>query len=86
LFSKNKFIPCCDDERCESVENLRNPLRRQLVVAEVFCAFNVCISDISGKLAPGAGWRRCSSSRSNRISAPFPTLLHNRQSDYDLKS
>jgi hypothetical protein len=50
LFSKNKFIPCCDDERCESVENLRKPLRRQPLVAEVFCAFNVCISDISGKL------------------------------------
>jgi hypothetical protein len=26
------------------------PPRRQLVVTEVFCAFNVCISDISGKL------------------------------------
>jgi hypothetical protein len=38
LFFKNKFIPCCDDERCESVENLRKPLRRQLVVPEVFCA------------------------------------------------
>jgi hypothetical protein len=50
LFSKNKFIPCCDDECCESVENLRKPLRRQLVVSELFCAFNVCISDISGKL------------------------------------
>jgi hypothetical protein len=47
---KKKFIPCCDDERCESVENLRKPLRRQRVVPEVFCAFNVCISDISGKL------------------------------------
>jgi hypothetical protein len=32
------------------VENLRKPLRRQLVVTEAFCAFNVCISDISGKL------------------------------------
>jgi hypothetical protein len=50
LFFKNKFIPCCDDERCESVENLGKPLRRQPVVTEALCAFNVCISDISGKL------------------------------------
>jgi len=50
LFFKNKFIPCCDDERCASVENLRKPLRRQLLVREVFCAFNVRISDIPGKL------------------------------------
>ena len=50
LFFKNKFIPCCDDERCESVENLGKPLRRQPVVTEALCVFNVCISDISGKL------------------------------------
>jgi hypothetical protein len=50
LFCKNNFIPCCDDERCESVENLGKPLRPQPVVPEVFCAFHVRISDISGKL------------------------------------
>jgi hypothetical protein len=34
------------------------PPRRQRVVTKVFCACNVGISDISGKLAPGAGGRR----------------------------
>ena len=61
------------------------PPRRQRVVTKVFYACNVCISDISGKLAPGS-WRAAFlSSTCNRISAPFPTLLHHRQSDDDLK-
>jgi hypothetical protein len=81
LFFKNKFIPCCDDERCGSVENLRKPLRRQLVVTEVVCASHVRIPGYLRQVGSGAGPPHFSSSRSNRISAAFAKLVHNRQSE-----